>query len=126
MNSMQKRKIFVVGILLITACCIWIFTQSEEIRCTPNLDDNTIIIESRNACISKVTTKYGHFVLLSEDCDQCILSVDEYGAEYIRVDYTDEFGHQKFTVFEVVISSGNLVTISQFNELGTQIDYSAY
>lgn len=105
---------------------VWIFAQSEKIQCTPNLDENAIVIRSKNMCISNVTTKFGNLALSSMDYRSCHLNIVEYGTEYVRIDYTNKQKQQKFTVFEIVVSPYNLVVISQFDEVGNQINFSTY
>ena len=126
MNFRQKRRIVAFIALFIGVCCIWISAQSEKIQCIPNLDNDSIVIQSKNICISNVTTKFGNLVLSSMDCKSCLLSIVEYGTEYVRVDYIGAREQRKFTVFEIVLSPNNLVTVSQFDEAGNQINYSAY
>ena len=126
MNFVKKQRIiFFVG-LFMAISYVWLFAQSEKIQCTPNLNEDTIVIQSKKICISNVTTKFGNLVLSSMDSRRCLLSIAEYGTEYVRVDYTNERKQQKFTVFEIVVSPNNLVTVSQFDEVGNQINYSAY
>ena len=48
------------------------------------------------------------------------------GCTSIRIDYTNKQKQQKFTVFEIVVSPYNLVVISQFDEVGNQINFSTY
>ena len=67
MNFRQKRRIVVIIALFIGVCCIWISAQSEKIQCIPNLDNDSIVIQSKNICISNVTTKFGNLVLSSMD-----------------------------------------------------------
>lgn len=86
----------------------------------------TIVIRSKNMCISNVTTKFGNLALSSMDYRSCHLNIVEYGTEYVRIDYTNKQKQQKFTVFEIVVSPYNLVVISQFDEVGNQINFSTY
>ena len=62
----------------------------------------------------------------SMDYRSCHLNIVEYGTEYVRIDYTNKQKQQKFTVFEIVVSPYNLVVISQFDEVGNQINFSTY
>lgn len=121
----RGRIIFFV-ISFIAIGYVWIFAQSEKIQCTPNLDENAIVIRSKNMCISNVTTKFGNLALSSMDYRSCHLNIVEYGTEYVRIDYTNKQKQQKFTVFEIVVSPYNLVVISQFDEVGNQINFSTY
>ena len=76
--------------------------------------------------LSNVTTKFGNLALSSMDYRSCHLNIVEYGTEYVRIDYTNKQKQQKFTVFEIVVSPYNLVVISQFDEVGNQINFSTY
>lgn len=120
-----RGEMFVI-ISFIAIGYVWIFAQSEKIQCTPNLDENAIVIRSKNMCISNVTTKFGNLALSSMDYRSCHLNIVEYGTEYVRIDYTNKQKQQKFTVFEIVVSPYNLVVISQFDEVGNQINFSTY
>lgn len=66
------------------------------------------------------------YALSSMDYRSCHLNIVEYGTEYVRIDYTNKQKQQKFTVFEIVVSPYNLVVISQFDEVGNQINFSTY
>ncbi len=123
---MKKQRIIFFVISFIAIGYVWIFAQSEKIQCTPNLDENAIVIRSKNMCISNVTTKFGNLALSSMDYRSCHLNIVEYGTEYVRIDYTNKQKQQKFTVFEIVVSPYNLVVISQFDEVGNQINFSTY
>ena len=125
-NFVKKQRIIFFVISFIAIGYVWIFAQSEKIQCTPNLDENAIVIRSKNMCISNVTTKFGNLALSSMDYRSCHLNIVEYGTEYVRIDYTNKQKQQKFTVFEIVVSPYNLVVISQFDEVGNQINFSTY
>lgn len=81
---------------------------------------------SNHTSVSNVTTKFGNLALSSMDYRSCHLNIVEYGTEYVRIDYTNKQKQQKFTVFEIVVSPYNLVVISQFDEVGNQINFSTY
>lgn len=83
-------------------------------------------VQQHIMCISNVTTKFGNLALSSMDYRSCHLNIVEYGTEYVRIDYTNKQKQQKFTVFEIVVSPYNLVVISQFDEVGNQINFSTY
>ena len=104
---MKKQRIIFFVISFIAIGYVWIFAQSEKIQCTPNLDENAIVIRSKNMCISNVTTKFGNLALSSMDYRSCHLNIVEYGTEYVRIDYTNKQKQQKFTVFEIVVSPYN-------------------
>lgn len=55
-----------------------------------------------------------------------ILAIPDSVPGYVRIDYTNKQKQQKFTVFEIVVSPYNLVVISQFDEVGNQINFSTY
>lgn len=134
----QKNSLlFSVGIvmLLVLTLCLSGCSEKNEVQDQTNGAD-TIPNQSASAeepsSILYVNHQLGFSMEMPLNWMGQVEVKEEYGLHHqnggncITFYYTNKQKQQKFTVFEIVVSPYNLVVISQFDEVGNQINFSTY